>query len=59
VLYSPRGVLADDVVRDLVAVEPQGRVVVVVTADRAVAEDVARDGARVVDPDALIALIGG
>jgi predicted RNA-binding protein with PIN domain len=59
VLYSPRGVLADDVVRDLVAVEPVGRVVVVVTADRAVADDVARDGARVVDPDALIALIGG
>ncbi|MFC7494767.1 MULTISPECIES: NYN domain-containing protein [unclassified Nocardioides] len=57
VLYSPRGVIADDVVRDLVAVEPAGRVVVVVTADRAVAEDVARDGARVVDPDALIALM--
>jgi len=59
VLYSPRGVLADDVVRELVAVEPEGRVVVVVTADRAVAEDVARDGARVVDPDALIALLSG
>ena len=57
VLYSPRGVLADDVIRDLVAVEPTGRVVVVVTADRAVAEDVARAGARVLDPDALLALI--
>ncbi|MDF1602678.1 NYN domain-containing protein [Nocardioides sp. YIM 152315] len=57
VLYSPRGVIADDVVRDLVAVEPSGRVVVVVTADRAVADDVARDGARVVDPEALIALM--
>nr|WP_232523737.1 NYN domain-containing protein [Nocardioides sp. MAH-18] len=57
VLYSPRGVLADDVVRDLVSVEPQGRVVVVVTADRAVATDVAAAGARVVDPDALLGLI--
>lgn len=57
VLYSPRGVIADDVVRDLVAVEPAGRVVVVVTADRAVADDVARTGARVVDPDALLGLL--
>jgi predicted RNA-binding protein with PIN domain len=58
VLYSPRGVIADDVIRDLVSVEPTGRVVLVVTADREVATDVARDGARVVDPDALIALLG-
>ena len=57
VLYSPRGVIADDVIRDLVAVEPTGRVVLVVTADRAVAVDVARDGARVVDPDALLGLL--
>lgn len=57
VLYSPRGVIADDVIRDLVAVEPSGRVVLVVTADRAVAEDVARAGARVVDPDALLGLL--
>lgn len=57
VLYSPRGVIADDVVRDLVAVEPSGRVVVVVTADRAVADDVARAGARVADPDALLGLL--
>lgn len=57
VLYSPRGVIADDVVRDLVAVEPPGRVVVVVTADRAVADDVARSGARVAHPDALLALL--
>ncbi len=57
VLYSPRGVLADDVIRDLVAVEPRGRVVVVVTADQAVARDVAAAGARVVDPDALLGLL--
>ncbi|MFC6341821.1 NYN domain-containing protein, partial [Nocardioides hankookensis] len=57
VLYSPRGVIADDVIRDLVSVEPTGRVVLVVTADREVATDVGRDGARVVDPDALLALL--
>ncbi|WP_028636010.1 NYN domain-containing protein [Nocardioides sp. URHA0032] len=57
VLFSPRGVIADDVIRDLVAAEPEGRVVVVVTADQAVARDVARDGARVVPPDALLDLV--
>jgi predicted RNA-binding protein with PIN domain len=57
VLFSPRGVIADDVLRDLVAAEPAGRVVVVVTDDRAVAEDVARGGARVVSPVALVELL--
>jgi predicted RNA-binding protein with PIN domain len=53
VLFSPVGVIADDVIRDLVAAEPTGRVVVVVTEDRAVADDVRRAGARVVAPAAL------
>lgn len=57
VLFSPRGVIADDVIRDLVAAEPEGRVVVVVTADQAVARDVTRDGARVVAPEALLDLL--
>ncbi|WP_243060343.1 NYN domain-containing protein [Nocardioides sp. SR21] len=57
VLFSPRGVIADDVIRDLVAAEPEGRVVVVVTADQAVARDVVRDGARVVPPEALLDLL--
>jgi predicted RNA-binding protein with PIN domain len=58
VLFSPRGVIADDVIRELVAAEPEGRVVVVVTADQAVARDVTRDGARVVPPQALLDLLG-
>ena len=58
VLFSPRGVIADDVLRDLVAAEPAGRVVVVVTGDRAVAEDVARGGARVIASEALVELLG-
>ena len=36
VVFSPEGVIADDVIRDLVAAEPHGRVVVVVTGDREV-----------------------
>ena len=53
VLFSPSGVIADDVIRDLVAAEPPGRVVVVVTEDRELATDVRRAGARVVAPAAL------
>ena len=53
VLFSPVGVIADDVIRDLVAAEPSGRVVVVVTEDRELADDVRRAGARVVAPGAL------
>jgi rRNA-processing protein FCF1 len=53
VVFSPEGVIADDVIRQLVAAEPRGRVVVVVTGDQAVARDVARDGARTVPVAAL------
>lgn len=53
VLFSPSGVIADDVIRQLVAAEPAGRVVVVVTEDRELAGDVRRAGARVVAPAAL------
>jgi predicted RNA-binding protein with PIN domain len=57
VLFSPEGVIADDVIRDLVAAEPRGRMVVVVSSDRAVASDVARAGARAVAAEALLALL--
>nr|WP_237448691.1 NYN domain-containing protein [Nocardioides flavescens] len=46
VVFSPAGVIADDVIRDLVDAEPSGRVVVVVTDDRALGADVRRAGAR-------------
>ena len=59
VVFSPEGVIADDVIRQLVAAEPRGRVVVVVTDDRAVAADVVRQGARAVPSAALIGLVGG
>jgi hypothetical protein len=53
VLFSPTGVIADDVIRDLVAAEPAGRVLVVVTDDRALGADVRRAGARVAGARAL------
>ena len=42
VLFSDPGVLADDVIRALVAAEPEGRPVVVATSDRAVVDSVLR-----------------
>ena len=51
--FSDPGVLADDVIRDLVAAEPQGRPVVVATSDRAVVESVRRSGAHAV-PSAVL-----
>jgi predicted RNA-binding protein with PIN domain len=58
VLFSPVGVIADDVIRDVVAAEPRGRPVVVVSSDRAVAVDVASSGARVAGAAALSRMLG-
>ncbi|WP_111765243.1 NYN domain-containing protein [Nakamurella deserti] len=58
VLYSPAGVTADDVIRRLVAAEPQGRVLLVVTADREIVDSVRRAGARTVAPAALLSVLG-
>jgi hypothetical protein len=46
-------VIADDIIRELVAAEPQGRPVVVVSSDQQVARDVKRAGARSVASPAL------
>lgn len=58
VAFSPENVIADDVIRDLVGLEPPGRVVVVVTSDQALARDVRRAGATVMDAVALAGLLG-
>jgi predicted RNA-binding protein with PIN domain len=55
VLFSDPGVLADDVIRAVVAAEPEGRPVVVVTSDRAVADSVRRRGAHPVPSAVLLA----
>ena len=49
--------IADDVIRDLVAAEPQGRPVVVVSSDAEVVRDVLRAGARSVGSPALSRLL--
>ncbi len=58
VRFTPEGVIADDVIRQFVAVEPEGRAVVVVTSDRAVVADVTRKaGVRAVASAALVRLL--
>lgn len=54
VVFSPAGVIADDVIRELVAAEPAGRVVLVVTDDQAVVRDVSLAGARPVSSGLLL-----
>ena len=54
VLFSDPGVLADDVIRALVAAEPQGRPVVVATSDKAVVTSVCAQGAHSVPSRVLL-----
>ncbi|MGM7424655.1 NYN domain-containing protein [Cellulosimicrobium sp. ES-005] len=62
-VHAPRGVrvlfssgeIADDLIRRLVAAEPAGRPVVVVTSDRAVSDDVQAMGAVCIPAQALLA----
>jgi predicted RNA-binding protein with PIN domain len=54
VLFSAPDEIADDVIRRLVAAEPEGRPVVVVSSDKEVATDVARAGAYAVPSVVLL-----
>ncbi|NND74377.1 MAG: hypothetical protein HKN44_05170 [Ilumatobacter sp.] len=56
VVFSPAGVLADDVIRDEVRRLPPSRHVVVVTNDAEIVRDVRADGANTLPSNALIAL---
>jgi YacP-like NYN domain len=56
VVYSPAGILADDVIRSIVASTPPERPVVVVTNDQAVRRSVAAAGANLMSSDAFLAL---
>lgn len=58
VRFSPPGVIADDLIRQLVEAEPTGRPVVVVSTDRELARSVVKKGARSVASAALIGAIG-
>ena len=54
VLFSAPGEIADELIRRLVAAEPPGRPVVVVSSDREVADGVRRSGARPVPSSMLL-----
>lgn len=57
VLFSRPGDTADDLIRRLVAAEPQGRPLVVVSSDREVADGVRRSGAYPIAARALLTLL--
>ena len=57
VRFSPAGVSADEVIRQIAAAEPPGRPVVVVSSDREIADGVRRSGARPVAAEALVRLL--
>jgi predicted RNA-binding protein with PIN domain len=57
VRFSPADVTADEVVRELVRAEPEGRTVVVVSSDQEVADFAAKAGARPIPSVALVRLL--
>ncbi|TWD83388.1 putative RNA-binding protein with PIN domain [Kribbella amoyensis] len=57
VRFSPAGVIADDVIRQLVRAEPPGRPIVVVSSDREVAESIKALGARALSATTLLSRI--
>ena len=57
VVYSPEGVIADDVIRDEVRRLPSSRAVAVVTNDNEIIRDVRADGANTVPSNAFIAIL--
>jgi predicted RNA-binding protein with PIN domain len=54
VLFSKKGETADDLIRRLVRAEPAGRAVVVISADREVADGVRRHGAYPLSSETLL-----
>lgn len=57
VVYSPDGVIADDVIRDEVRRLPTSRPVVVVTNDKEIVRDVRADGANTISSEAFLAIL--
>ena len=57
VVYSPEGIIADDVIRDEVRRLPTSRAVVVVTDDREIVRDVRAEGANTVPSNAFLAIL--
>jgi predicted RNA-binding protein with PIN domain len=59
VRFSARGQTADDLILRMIAAEPSGRPVIVVSSDREVADGVRRQGARALETPALVGLLAG
>lgn len=59
VRFSARGQTADDLILRMIAAEPPGRPVIVVSSDREVADGVRRQGARALETPALVGLLAG
>lgn len=57
VVYSPEGVIADDLIRDEVRRLPTSRAVVVVTNDNEIIRDVRAEGANTLPSNAFIAVL--
>jgi YacP-like NYN domain len=57
VVYSPEGVIADDLIRDEVRRLPTSRAVVVVTNDNEIIRDVRAEGANTLPSNAFIAIL--
>jgi predicted RNA-binding protein with PIN domain len=57
VRFSAPGTIADDLIREIVAAEPQGRPLVVVSSDREVARSVRQMGARAIESVALLGIL--
>ncbi|GLZ80047.1 RNA-binding protein [Actinorhabdospora filicis] len=58
VLFSKKGVTADSVIRELVRNEPDGRVIVVISSDKEVADGTRRHGAYPLSSDTLLRRLG-
>jgi predicted RNA-binding protein with PIN domain len=58
VRFRPSGQSADELIRRLVAAEPAGRAVIVVSSDREVADGSRSNGARPVESAVLVSLLG-
>jgi len=59
VRFSARGQTADDLILRMVAAEPSGRPLIVVSSDREVSDGVRRQGARALETPALVGLLAG
>ena len=57
VIFTDKGEIADDVIVDLVSVEPPGRAVMTITSDQELSSRVTRLGARAVPSEDFIAVL--